>query len=78
MELDVDFTNLQLASAKMRGIELNAEQFISFASTVIDGIDNELAAYLELSFNQVIRGEDVKAGSDFNQLIKDFIEQMCH
>ncbi|MDI4652647.1 MULTISPECIES: hypothetical protein [Pseudoalteromonas] len=77
MELDVDFTNLHLAAAKMRGIEPNAEQFICFARTVIDGMDKELTAYLELSFNQVVSGENVKAGSDFNRLIKDYIAQVC-
>lgn len=34
MELDVDFTNLHLAAAKMRGIEPNAEQFICCKSYI--------------------------------------------
>ena len=77
MEIDVDFTGLHLAAAKMQGIELSVEEFINFARSVIDGMDKELTAYLELSFNQVVSGEDTKAGSDFNRLIKDYIQQVC-
>ncbi|MBB1419539.1 hypothetical protein H5187_20020 [Pseudoalteromonas sp. SG44-1] len=77
MEIDVDFTGFHLAAAKMQGIELSVEEFINFARSVIDGMDKELTSYLELSFNQVVSGEDIKAGSDFNRLIKDYIQQVC-
>lgn len=74
MELDVDFTGLNLAAAKMQGIELKADEFIDFACSVIDGIDDELTVFLTDSFKLVVTGEDDSAGSDFNRLIKDFIK----
>ncbi len=74
MELDVDFTGIHLASAKMQGIEFCVDEFIKFAHSVIDGIDVELTGYLTKSFNLVVSGEDDAAGSDFNRLIKDFIK----
>ena len=74
MELDVDFTGLHLAAAKMHGIEFSVEEFINFADSVIDGMDDELSVYLAKSFELVVTGEDDEAGSDFNRLIKDFIK----
>lgn len=74
MELDVDFTGLHLAAAKMQGVEFRVEEFINFAGSVIDGIDDELTDYLTESFNLVVSGEDDAAGSGFNRLIKDFIK----
>lgn len=74
MELDVDFTGLHLAAAKMQGIEFRVEEFINFAGSVIDGMDEELSVYLAKSFELVVTGEDDAAGSDFNRLIKDFIK----
>lgn len=61
----------------MLGIDLSVEEFINFARSVIDGMDKELTTYLELSFDQVVSGEDISAGSDFNRLIKDYIQQIC-
>ncbi len=74
MELDVDFTGIHLAAAKMQGIEFCVKEFMTFACSVIDGIDDELTEYLTKSFNLVVSGEDMGAGSDFNRLIKDFIK----
>ena len=74
MELDVDFTGLHLAAKKMQGIEFSVEEFINFAGSVIDGMDDELSVYLAKSFELVVTGEDDAAGSDFNRLIKDFIK----
>lgn len=76
MKLNVDLFELDLAAARMQNIELRQDEFVTFAASVIDGFDRELAQYLGACFNQVATGQNLEAGGDFNTLIKDHIRSV--